>query len=193
MLRQWKDEDLKPYAAMNADAVVMEYYTRLHTSAQSAESLARQRASLATRGWGLWAVEVDGVFAGYTGLAEPGFTAHFTPCVEIGWRLRREFWGRGIAFAAATAVQSYAFERLQLAELVSFTAAVNLRSRHLMERLGFVRRADEDFLHPSLDHTSPLCQHVLYRKSNPASGPTPPVPSVVGMHAQVPVAVIVPS
>ena len=193
LLRQWKDEDLEPYAAMNADAVVMEYYPRLLTTAQSAESLARQRANLANRGWGLWVVEADGVFAGYTGLAEPGFTAHFTPCVEIGWRLRREFWGRGIAFAAATAVQSYAFERLQLAELVSFTAAINLRSRRLMERLGFVHRASDDFLHPSLDPNSPLCRHVLYRKSRPASGPTPPALPVAGMHAKAPVAVIVSS
>ena len=193
MLRQWKDEDLKPYAAMNADAVVMEYYPRRLTAAQSAESMARQRARIATRGWGLWVVEADGVFAGYTGLAVPGFTAHFTPCVEIGWRLRREFWGRGIAFAAATAVQSYAFAHLQLAELVSFTAAINLRSRRLMERLGFVRRASDDFLHPSLDPGSPLCPHVLYRKPNLASGAIPPALPVAEKQARAPVAVIIPS
>jgi len=193
LLRQWQDEDLEPYAAMNADAVVMEYYPRLLTIAQSAESLARQRASIATRGWGLWVVEADGVFAGYTGLAVPAFTAHFTPCVEIGWRLRREFWGRGIAFAAATAAQTYAFAHLQLGELVSFTSAINLRSRRLMERLGFARRASDDFLHPSIDSGSPLCRHVLYRKPNLASGSTPPALPVAGKQARAPVAVIIPS
>ena len=112
-------------------------------------------------------VEVDGRFAGFTGLAVPRFSAPFMPCVEIGWRLQREFWGRGIAFAAARQAEAFAFEQLRLAELVSFTAAINLRSRRLMERLGFTRRAEEDFLHPSIEAGSPIQLHVLYRKPNP--------------------------
>jgi RimJ/RimL family protein N-acetyltransferase len=130
--------------------------------------LKRLRNDIETRGWGLWAVEVDGKFSGFTGLAEPKFAAHFTPCVEIGWRLRRAYWGRGIAYAAALIAQSFAFEKLKLSELVSYTAAVNTRSRRLMERLGFERKEEEDFLHPSLTPGSPLCPHVLYRKRNPA-------------------------
>ncbi len=84
LLRQWKSEDLEPYAAMNADAEVMRYYPTCLTAAGSKESLSRLRADIDQRGWGLWAVEVNGAFAGFTGLAEPKFTAHFTPCVEIG-------------------------------------------------------------------------------------------------------------
>jgi RimJ/RimL family protein N-acetyltransferase len=174
MIHQWKDDDLEPYAAMNADPEVMTYFPKLLTKAESAESIARLRAGIAERGWGLWAVEVNGIFAGFTGLAQPTFKAHFTPCTEIGWRFRKEFWGRSIAYASARAALAYAFDTLKLLELVSFTAAVNARSRRLMERLGFTRNAAEDFLHPGLPSASPLQLHVLYRMRNQWLEPMPP-------------------
>jgi len=167
VLREWSDEDLKPFAEMNADAEVMEFFPKLLSPAESAEFLESIRARFAERGWGLWAVEVDGAFAGFTGLSQPRFSAHFTPCVEIGWRFRREYWGRGLAYAAALKAESFAFDHLKLPELASFTAAINTRSRRLMERLGFVRNEGDDFLHPSLPEESPLSPHVLYRKRNP--------------------------
>ena len=120
---------------------------------------------------GLWAVEVDGAFAGFTGLAETNFKAHFTPCIEIGWRFRREFWGRGIAYSAALAAESFAFQNLKLSELVSFTAAINARSRRLMERLGFTRKESDDFAHPSIAEDNVLRLHVLYRKPNQPAAP----------------------
>jgi RimJ/RimL family protein N-acetyltransferase len=172
-LRQWKDEDLEPYARMNADAKVMEFFPKFLSVQESRQSLIRLRAGIDQQGWGLWAVEVDGSFAGFTGLAEPTFTAHFTPCVEIGWRFRRDFWGCGIAYAAALAAETFAFQNLKLPELVSFTAAINARSRRLMERLGFSRRESEDFAHPALAEDSPLRPHVLYRKSNKPAAPNP--------------------
>lgn len=172
-LRQWKDEDLEPYAAMNADAKVMQYFPKPLSVEKSKESLLRLRAGIDQRGWGLWAVEVDGAFAGFTGLAEPNFSAHFTPCVEIGWRFRREFWGCGIAYSAALAAESFAFQNLKLSELVSFTPAINARSRRLMERLGFTRRESDDFAHPSVAEDSPLRFHVLYRKPNKAYAANP--------------------
>lgn len=174
ILRQWIDADLAPYAAMNSDPVVMEHFPRLLDRAESAESMARQRALIAGRGWGLWVVEVNGDFAGFTGLAVPGFAAAFMPCVEIGWRFRREYWGRGLAFAAAAAALAYGFERLHLPGIVSFTAASNQRSRRLMERLGFARDEAGDFLHPNLPPDSPLRPHVLYRK--PRTAPPPAWP-----------------
>src|SRR6185503_6027405 len=150
-LRQWKESDLEPYAQMNADPEVMQFFPKPLTREETAVALARHRARIEERGWGLWAVDVDGMFAGFTGLAEPKFTAHFTPCVEIGWRLRREFWGRGIAFAAAQQAAEYAFSVPRLEQLVSFTTATNSRSRKLMERLGFSHNLRDDFMHPSLD------------------------------------------
>ena len=176
LLRQWKDEDLVPYAAMSADAEVMRYFPNPLTIAESEQSMLRLRADIDRRGWGLWAVEIGGEFAGYTGLAEPKFTAHFTPCVEIGWKFRREFWGRGFAYAAALQAEAFAFQNLKLRELVSFTAAVNTRSRRLMERLGFTRSESEDFHHPALSADSPLSLHVLYRKVNKMPAATAPMP-----------------
>jgi RimJ/RimL family protein N-acetyltransferase len=181
-LRQWIDEDLEPYAEMNADAKVMEYFPKSLSVAESKESLLRLRAGIDQRGWGLWAVEVDGSFAGFTGLAEPPFAAHFTPCVEIGWRFHREFWGRGIAYAAALAAESFAFRNLKLPELVSLTAAINARSRRLMERLGFTRSESDDFAHPSIAEGSPLRPHVLYRKPNQPAAPNPAMALLV--HAE---------
>ena len=172
VLRPWRDADLAPFAEMNADPEVMRYFPRPLTPAESGEFMARLRADVDRQGWGLWVVEVEGAFAGFTGLSVPKFTARFTPCVEIGWRLRREYWGRGVAYAAAQLAQSFAFEHLKLPELVSFTWTGNVRSRRLMERLGFSRRPSEDFQHPLLAADSPLSLHVLYRKP----GPTPRAP-----------------
>jgi RimJ/RimL family protein N-acetyltransferase len=168
ILRQWRDSDLEPYAAMNADPEVMRCFPAPLTRAESIASMKRQRRAIAERGWGLWAVEVDGAFAGFTGLDIPGFSAPFTPCVEIGWRFRREFWGRGLAFRAARKALSFGFESLQLAEIVSFTALTSVRSRRLMERLGFQRDANGDFDHPSIPAGHELRRHVLYRLSREA-------------------------
>ena len=163
-LRQWNDSDLEPFAIMNADPEVMRFFPKPLTREESAFTLARLRARIDERGWGLWAVDVDGEFAGFTGLARPAFTAHFTPCVEIGWRLRREFWGKGIAYTAAQQAIIYAVSQLKLTELVSFTASINMPSRRLMERLGFSHNPDEDFDHPEITEGHPLRHHVLYRK-----------------------------
>jgi RimJ/RimL family protein N-acetyltransferase len=173
LLRQWRDEDIDSFAEMNADPEVMRFLPKPLTRAEAEDFMARLRARIDERGWGLWAVEVDGNCAGFTGLAVPTFSAHFTPCVEIGWRFRREHWGRSIAYSAALAAQAFAFDSLKLPELVSFTTAGNARSRRLMERLGFRRKAADDFLHPSLAADSPLLPHVLYRKR--ATDPWEPV------------------
>jgi RimJ/RimL family protein N-acetyltransferase len=163
-LRQWRDSDLEPFAAMNCDLEVMRYFPSPLSGEQSEAFLVRQRDLIAERGWGLWAVDVDGVFAGFTGLAVPRFEAAFTPCVEAGWRLRREFWGRGIAFRAALQALEFGFSTLGLPEVVSFTAALNVRSRRLMERLGFTRDPSDDFDHPAVPDGHKLRRHVLYRK-----------------------------
>lgn len=141
----------------------MRFFPRLHTFEESRGSMERFRASIDERGWGLWVVEVEGAFAGFTGLSEPKFEAHFTPCVEIGWRLRKEYWGRSIAYAAARQADDYARHTLKLERLVSFTAVVNERSRRLMERLGFERDPEGDFLHPNVEEGL-LRPHVLYVK-----------------------------
>lgn len=171
MLRPWAERDLEPFIAMNADPEVMRYFLNSLTRDESMGFFARLRAEIDERGWGLWAVEVDGAFAGFTGLSEPKFTAHFTPCVEIGWRFRREYWGQGVAYAAARQAEAFAFATLRLRELVSFTTESNWRSRRLMERLGFSRNPRDDFFHPCVPADHPLRSHVLYRKESDQEAP----------------------
>jgi RimJ/RimL family protein N-acetyltransferase len=164
-LRPWRPEDLPTYAAMNADPRVREYFPKVLTAAESDREAARIAAHFDQHGFGLWAVEVVGTadFAGFVGLAIPGFEAHFTPCVEIGWRLAFEHWGRGYATEAARAALDCGFERLGLEEIVAFTVPGNWRSRRVMERLGMRRSAADDFDHPRLPPGHPLRRHVLYR------------------------------
>ena len=116
-------------------------------------------------GFGLWAVEVHGVspFVGFAGLAIPRFSAHFTPCVEVGWRLAFEHWGNGYATEAARLALGYGFGTLALPEVVSFTSATNHRSRAVMERLGMRRDPTGDFDYPSFPEGHPLRRHVLCR------------------------------
>jgi ribosomal-protein-alanine N-acetyltransferase len=165
LLRSWRDEDLTPFAAMNADPRVMEFFPQTYHLAESAEGLARIRAHFAAHGFGLWAVEVKGgpAFVGMIGLAVPTFAAPFTPCVEVGWRLLTEHWGKGYATEGARRALGFGFGALGLQEIVSFTTAKNLRSRRVMERLGMSYTPDDDFLHPSLPDGHPLRPHVLYR------------------------------
>jgi ribosomal-protein-alanine N-acetyltransferase len=116
-------------------------------------------------GFGLWALEIaeTGQFIGFTGLSVPGFEAHFIPAVEIGWRLRRSSWGHGYASEAAHRALTFAFDDLDLDEVVSFTSHTNLRSQMVMKRIGMINDPADDFDHPVLDEGHPLRPHVLWR------------------------------
>jgi RimJ/RimL family protein N-acetyltransferase len=175
VLRQWRESDLEPLADMNRDPEVMRYFPSVVSREQSEAWLVRQREVIDERGWGLWALEANGDFAGFVGLAIPRFDAPFMPCVEVGWRLRREYWGRGIAYRGALQALDYAFGVLKLPEIVSFTAAANVRSIRLMERLGFLHDTMSDFEHPSIPEGHELRRHVLYRKlAGPDAAANPP-------------------
>ncbi len=166
LLRAWRSEDLAPFAALNADPRVMEHFPAPLSRAESDALAERIQAHFDAHGFGVWAVEAPGVaaFAGFVGLAVPRFEAHFTPCVEIGWRLAAEHWGRGYATEGARAAMAFGFESLELDEIVSFTAPANVRSVRVMEKLGMTRDPEEDFDHPSLPEGHPLRRHVLYRR-----------------------------
>ena len=165
VLRGWRDADREPFAALNADPEVMRHFPAPLSRAESDELADRLAAEIAGRGWGRWAVEEreTGRFAGFTGLAPVPFEAPFTPAVEVGWRLARPAWGRGLATEAARAALAFAFDDLGLEEVVSFTARTNDRSWAVMERLGMRRDPEEDFEHPLLPAGHPLRPHVLYR------------------------------
>ena len=167
LLRQWRDEDREPWAAMNADPEVMRHFPSVQTREETDVAFDRISTGIAERGWGLWAVDLDGAFLGFTGLAVPRFDAHFTPATEIGWRFARHAWGNGYATEAARAALAYAFDELELPEVVSFTPVSNTPSRRVMERISMTHDPADDFDHPKLEADSPLLRHVLYWLRNP--------------------------
>jgi RimJ/RimL family protein N-acetyltransferase len=162
LLRPWRAADLEPFAAMNADARVMAHFPAPLSRAQSEAMMTRMQAHIDARGWGNWALDVDGRCIGFVGLTVPGFDAHFTPCTEIGWRLAFDAWGHGYATEAARLALAHGFGVLGLDEIVSFTALANVRSQGVMRRLGMGHDPADDFDHPRLPG-HPLQRHVLYR------------------------------
>ena len=164
-LRQWQAQDKPAFAALNADPEVMRYFPGTQTREQSDRSIAVWADELADRGWSNWAVEQlsDGDFVGFVGLTVPRRALPFMPCLEIGYRLAKRHWGKGYATEAGQEVLRVGFEQLALPEVVSFTARLNLPSQAVMQRLGMVCDALEDFDHPALDEGSALRRHCLYR------------------------------
>lgn len=172
ILRGWEDTDLEPFAQMNGDPRVMEFMIRPLTRAESDAMVDRICQHFSEHGFGLWAVELaeTSSFVGFTGLSVPLFEAHFSPCVEIGWRLGFDHWGNGYATEAARCVLDFAFSTLSLDEVVSFTARNNQRSRAVMERLGMTHNPLDDFEHPMVPANHPVRSHVLYRVHSQKAG-----------------------
>jgi ribosomal-protein-alanine N-acetyltransferase len=163
VMREWRESDRDPFAELNADPEVMRHFMSTMSREQSDGFVDKIEAGFAERGWGLWALELDGAFIGYTGLQPVSFDAHFTPATEIGWRLARGAWGHGYASEAARAAAAFAFTELGLDELVSFTTAANARSRAVMDRIGMTHDPADDFDHPALPAGHEQRPHVLYR------------------------------
>jgi RimJ/RimL family protein N-acetyltransferase len=163
-LRQWRAADRAPFAALNADPAVMEFFLSPLSRESSDASIDAWQSQLASRGWSNWALELkaSGEFLGFTGLSIPRRVLPFSPCVEVGWRLARKHWGQGYATEAARAALEVGFARLDLREIVSFTTVGNVRSRAVMERIG-MRDARQDFEYPGFPEGHPLRRHCLYR------------------------------
>jgi RimJ/RimL family protein N-acetyltransferase len=169
LLREWRDDDVAPSVAMSADHEVMELLLGPFDRVTSEKWVARARDFWREHGYGLWVVEIPGEasFVGVVGLSRVGYEAHFTPAVEVAWRLTRPYWGQGIAREAARAAIEDGFYRIGLAEIVAITTPPNVRSWGLMERLGMVRDGDGDFDHPGVPEGHRLRRHVLYRRRRP--------------------------
>jgi RimJ/RimL family protein N-acetyltransferase len=165
LLRGWRDDDREPFAALNADPEVMEHFPGTLDRGESDALVDRIEARWRADGVGLWAVErrSDGQFLGFAGLAPAPFEAHFTPAIEIGWRLARMAWGHGYATEAARAVLAHALGALALDDVVSFTVPANTRSRRVMERIGMTHDPADDFDHPRFPPGHRIRRHVLYR------------------------------
>ncbi|QDT54727.1 ribosomal-protein-S5-alanine N-acetyltransferase [Caulifigura coniformis] len=169
LLRPWRRADRPHFAAVNADLRVVECLPGVLTREESDAFVDRIEAHFEKNGFGLWCVEAPGVAEclGFIGLSIPQFETHFTPCVEIGWRLGSQYWGQGYAPEGARAAMEFGFRTLGLHEIVSFTVPHNTRSRRVMEKIGMTRDEAGDFEHPRLAPGHPLRSHVLYRCRNP--------------------------
>lgn len=164
ILRQWQDSDFLPFAEMNADPAVMKYYPRTLSEDESNTMADKIKYLISERCWGFWAVELieNGQFIGFVGLHEPTFELPASPCVEVGWRLAKQYWGNGYATEAARESLRYAFDELKLNEIVSFASVSNKKSWRVMERLGMINTGN-NFEHPIIPEGHPLREHMLYK------------------------------
>ncbi|HVE74040.1 MAG TPA: GNAT family N-acetyltransferase [Mycobacteriales bacterium] len=171
VMRRWRSTDHEPFAAMNADPVVMEHFPAPLSRTESDAFIERIEAHFDEHGYGLWAVEAAGEFVGFTGLSWATFAAPFTPALEVGWRLASTAWGRGYATEAATAALARGF--LEVDRIVSFTAVSNAPSRRVMERIGMTREGE--FGHPRVPVEHPVHRHVLFAADRSTWRPPAPV------------------
>lgn len=162
-LRQWRQEDRSAFAKLNSDPIVMRYYPRVLNTSESNAMAQKMELLLHKQGWGFWAVEKrdDTRFIGFVGLNKPAYKLPVTPCVEIGWRLAKDYWGCGYATEAAQACLSVAFNQLGLHEIYSFTSLPNMKSQAVMKRIGMIN-THANFEHPMIPENHPLREHVLY-------------------------------
>jgi RimJ/RimL family protein N-acetyltransferase len=166
ILRQWQKSDQEPYINLNADPEVMEYFPSIKTPPETLAQIDRLSTYIDKNGFGFWAVERkdNHQFIGFTGICEPGFEAHFTPCIEIGWRLSKENWRQGFATEAALACLDFGFDKLSISEIYSFTAIHNKRSEKVMQRIGMSKAGEFD--HPLIAGEHWLKRHVVYKISS---------------------------
>lgn len=165
ILRPWCQEDYEPFARLNADSRVMEYFPHLLSRQESDLYAQARQKEIDREGWGAWAVSISGTagFIGTIGLKKVDLSVHFMPAVEIAWRLAYDFWGQGYATEGAHAVLKYGFDTLFLDEIVAYTAAQNYRSRRVMEKIGMTYNPKDDFDHPKIAREHKLSRCVLYR------------------------------
>ena len=169
MLRSWRKSDHEAFIRMNQDLLVRKYFPNLLSREESLAHIATIGKRIVENGYGLFAAELKatGDFIGFIGLSHPGFESSFTPCTEIGWRLDTPFWKQGLATEGAKACLDTAFEKWGLDEIYSWTSVHNLPSEKVMLRIGMTRQGT--FFHPSIPADNWLCEHVLYKISNPTT------------------------
>ena len=164
-LRNWQLEDLPRWIAMNSDPVTLKYFPRTYTKEESEISFERIRNYLELHEFGLWAAEEkeSKKFIGFIGLSEQSLEGiSFTPCIEIGWRLDKAFWGRGYATEGALEVLKFGLENLKIDQIFSYTARINNPSINVMKKIGLNARPELDFDHPKIDAGEPTRNHVVF-------------------------------
>jgi len=166
LLRQWVKSDISSFIALNSDPHVTRYFPRTFSEQESKGFVAVMSSMIDEHGWGFWAAELKSSkeFIGFVGLNSPRPIMPFSPCIEVGWRLLKQHWGNGYATEAGKLSLAYAFDHLEVNEVVSFTTESNFKSRKVMERLG-MENTGNNFKYPDLPIEHPLSEHVLYKIS----------------------------
>ena len=164
--RHWVNDDIVPFAEMCNDPLVMEFFPKKLTLQETNALIERIKKHFIEKGYGLYAVDRlnTQTFIGFIGFATPGFEAYFTPCVEIGWRLKKESWDQGFATEGALKCLEYGFQQLNFQDVFSFTSEINQRSIRVMQKIGMQKVGTFD--HPLVEEGSKLRKHVLYKISN---------------------------
>ena len=166
ILKNYTDQEREPFYLINSDPEVMRYFPSVLTREESNAMLERLRNGINDRGYGFWGAFIDNELIGMIGINPIPFDAHFTPAVEVGWRLAKKHWGKGYATEGAIAALDFGFNELKLDEIIAITTVNNLPSQKVMHRLGMTHDSKDDFDHPKLDINHPLRRHVLYRLRN---------------------------
>ena len=161
--RNWKESDIIPFAKMNSDLEVMQYFPQPLSREETINLVNRIHLHFEKWGFGLWAVEEkeSEIFIGFIGLNYADFESSFTPCIEIGWRLDSRFWGKGYASEGARLCLQKGFEEFNLKEIYSFTSVLNTKSENVMIKIEMKKVME--FEHPKLENENRLCKHVLYK------------------------------
>jgi RimJ/RimL family protein N-acetyltransferase len=167
LMRRWRDSDREPYAAMNADPMVMRYFPATMDRAASDASVDRMEVLFDQQGFGLWALELAGTgeFIGFTGLNPMPAGVPGAGGMEVGWRLAERAWHQGYATEAALAAMDVAFNGAGLAELWSMTAVLNTPSQAVMRRIGMTQHSN--FEHPRIEPGHPIRPHVVFHRPRP--------------------------
>ncbi|MBT5953175.1 GNAT family N-acetyltransferase [bacterium] len=167
ILREFRKDDISHLVLLNQNEKVMNFFPATLNKNESLTFLLSILTSYQLRNFGLYACicKDTNQFMGFIGLSVPSFSSHFTPCIEIGWRLSPEFWNKGYATEGAKAILNYGFKELHLMEIVSFTSILNKPSIRVMEKIGMTTNKTDNFKHPKVDKKSKLSEHVLYRLS----------------------------
>lgn len=164
-LRTFQEKDVESLIAINQDQKVMQFFPAVPTQEETIVFIDKIISHQEEKNFSLYAVEIKntGEMIGFVGLFTATFEAHFTPAIEIGWRLSSKHWNQGYATEAAKAVLEYAFKKLNLDEVVSFTSVLNKSSIRVMQKIGLHTNSEDDFDNPKVPSASPLIGHVLYR------------------------------
>ena len=163
LLRRWQNADMGAFISMNADTTVMRFFPATLYAEETKAFYDSIQQEFSEYGYGLYAVEEkdSGYFIGYIGFHWSRFDLDFCPCIEMSWRLSKQYWNKVYATEGAAACLKHGFEKLCFDVVVSFTSIENVASQRVMQKIGM--HFERYFEHPKVSEGHPLRSHVFYR------------------------------